>query len=90
MEHGLTEFERQMLDGQTAIRAAIAAIQVDMEKRLSALEVHDRECYGNGQPGWRERHAAKISRLEKWTALCAGGGMMLGFLVKMGVELLHK
>lgn len=80
MEHGLTPFQSKVLSDLSAIRE-------DMNVRLAVLEMHDHECHGNGQPGWKKEHGRRISRLEKWVAGCSGGGVAVGWLLKLVTEL---
>lgn len=75
MEQGLSGFERQVL-------ADLSAIREDMQRRFAVLELHDRETYGNGQPGWKKDHGRRISRLEKWVVGCSAGGMVVGGVLK--------
>jgi hypothetical protein len=83
MDGGLNAFERRVLDDLSAIRE-------DMSKRFAVLELHDRDTFGNGQPGWKKDHGRRISRLEKWVVGCSAGGAVVGVALKWGVEALLR
>lgn len=59
----MTPFEEQILRQQQKISSEISGLREECARRFAELEQHDRECYGNGQPGWKATHERQISTL---------------------------
>lgn len=93
----MTPFEQQLLEGQQETLAQISALRVDCERRFAFLEQHDRECHGNGQPGWKAGHEARIGTLETERSEKQGGAHVWGWiggavlaLVNIAVDFFHR
>ncbi len=79
-----------VLDEIRGCRADIADMKVEQERRLTKLEVHDTEIYGNGQPGWKTDHGDRITRLETRATLVIGGAVAVGAIFHFVVDHFFK
>ncbi len=72
------------------MRSQLSRIERDQSQRLVALEQHDRETYGNGQPGWKEKLETRVSSLEAKVIYAIGGATALGVALNFALGMLRK
>lgn len=73
-------FEQQVIDRLERLEQHITSMREDNARRFAELELHDRECYGNGQPGWKAQHERRINQLLSERSEHHGMGRVAGWV----------
>jgi len=78
--------EQIILDELRALRTTVEQFHSDMRERVATLEAHDRDLYGNGQPGRVAETESRLSNLEKLWARVLGGAAVVSVLVSLLIK----
>ena len=82
--------EQLILDEVRQLGQRFNTLEVSQERRLTTLETHDEDTYGNGQPGWKRDHDSRLTRIESKALLISGGALALAFVSHILVDLVPK